>query len=116
MATAKKISRLRKLRKAAGLTVRELADQVGVQHSNIVFWENNDKLPRSEVLLPMARALGVSVEELLGAPKPKRNGAPGGRVGHTFQQVAKLPRRKQAKILDVVDALLAQQGAGDSSS
>jgi hypothetical protein len=34
-----------------------------------------------------------------------------GRAQQTFRAVAKLPRRQQAKILEVVDALLAQQPA-----
>ena len=113
-AMAETISHLRGLREASGLSVRELARQIDQQPSNVSFWETSGKLPRSEVLLPMASALGVSVEELLGA-RPKRNGSPGGRLGKAVERITKLPRRQQGKILDVVDALLAQQAAGISS-
>jgi len=102
---------LRKIREASGLSIRELARQLNQQPTNISFWERTHKLPKPEVLIPMAKALGVSVEELLGEPKPRRTQTPGGRLGQTFDNLGKLPRRKQAKILDVVEALLAQEEA-----
>ena len=58
--------------------------------------------------MSMAKALGVTVEELLGAPKPRRAAAPGGRAGRVFEAVSRLPRRQQDKIVDVVEALVAQ--------
>ena len=108
---ADQVSHLRKIREASGLSIRELARQLEQQPTNISFWERTGKLPKPEVLLPMAEVLGVSVEELLGAPKPRRAKTPGGRLGQTFDELGKLPRRKQAKILDVVEALLAQEEA-----
>ena len=104
-------SHLRKLREKAGLSVRELARRVDQQPTNISFWERTNKLPKPEVLLPMAKVLGVTVEEVLGAPTPSRARTPGGRLGQAFDELGKLPRRKQAKILDVVEALLAQEEA-----
>ena len=108
---ADQVSHLRKIREASGLSIRELARQLEQQPTNISFWERTGKLPKSEVLIPMAKALGVSVEELLGEPKPRRTKTPGGRLGQTFETLGQLPRRKQAKILDVVEALLAQEEA-----
>lgn len=98
---------LKKLREAAGLTQRELAAQIGEIHSNVNYWENSGNLPRSDVLIPMAKALGVSVEVLLGEP-PRRIAKPGGKAGVVFEAVSKLPRRQQQKILEVVEALVAQ--------
>jgi transcriptional regulator with XRE-family HTH domain len=98
---AETISHLRRLREASGLSVRELARQIGQQPSNVSFWETTDKLP-------LSRALGISVEELLGA-NPKRNGTAGGRLGKTTERITQLPRRQQGKILDVVEAMLAQE-------
>jgi transcriptional regulator with XRE-family HTH domain len=106
--------RLTALREAAGLSVRELARQVDINHSTIIFWEKNNLLPRSEVLLSMAQALGVSVEQLLGSAPPKAR--PGSRARQAFESVADLPRRQQTKILDVVEAFVAQQAAEVASS
>ena len=102
--------RLTVLREAAKLTVRELARQVGVPHTNILFWERTGQPPRSDVLLPMSKALGVTVEELLGESKPRRATAPGGKTRQVFDAVSQLPRRQQQKIVEVVQALVAQHG------
>lgn len=103
-------TQLRELRKAAGLTMRELARQIGEEHSNVRYWETTGKLPRSNVLVPMAKALGVTVEELLGQ-KPSRVVSPGGKARQVFDEVSKLPRRQQDQIVKVVSALLTQAKA-----
>ena len=100
-------SRLRELREAAGLSVRELARQIGEQHTNVLYWEQSGNLPRSNVLLPMAKALGVTVHDLLGEPKAKRSVTPGGRLGQVFEQVAKLPRRQQQKVIEMAEGFLS---------
>jgi transcriptional regulator with XRE-family HTH domain len=104
----KTASRLKAFREAAGLSQRELARQIDQDQSNVRYWENSGNLPRSDVLLPMAKVLGVTVEELLGEPKPRRVVAPGGKVRQTFEAVSRLPRSRQEQILKVVRALLAQ--------
>lgn len=98
-------TRLRTLRETTGISLREFARQIDEHPSNVSYWERTGKIPRSNVLAPMAKSLGVSVEELLGEKPPRRN-APAGRARQTFEEVSKLPRSKQKKILDVVDALI----------
>lgn len=110
---------LMQLRQAAGLTQTELAELVGVPQVNIAFWEHSAKPPRSDVLEPMARALGVSVEKLLRPPTPaktsERNSrGPRGHAQQLFAAVTKLPRRQQRRILDVLEALLAQASGGSA--
>lgn len=102
-------SRLKALREAAGLSQRELARQIGEDHSNIRYWETTGKIPRSDVLTPMAKALGVTVEELLGQPRPKKVLAPGGRLGRVVETISRLPRRQQDKIVDVIETFVAGQ-------
>jgi transcriptional regulator with XRE-family HTH domain len=99
-------SNLRQLREAAGLSVREFARQVGESATNVSYWERSGQLPRSDVLAPMAKALGVSVEALLGEPTPRRTAKPGGKAGTVFEAVSRLPRRQQQKILEVVEAMV----------
>ena len=55
----------------------------------------------------MAKALGVTVEELLGQPKPRRTGNPGGKLGQVFEAVSKLPRRQQQKVIEMAEGFLA---------
>ena len=107
-------SNLRRLRETAGLSVRELAKQIGESHTNVSYWERSGQIPRSDVLAPMAKVLGVTVHDLLGEPKPGRALTPGGKLGQVFDQVAKLPRRQQDKIIEVVQALVAQRANSNS--
>jgi transcriptional regulator with XRE-family HTH domain len=97
------------LRESSGLTQQQLSDKLGVPQSNITFWERSEKPPRGEVLPKLALALGVTVDVLLGVtpPKPKRQAAKG-RLQQVFEEAAKLPRRQQGKIVEVVEALVAQ--------
>ena len=100
-------SNLRQLREVAGLSVRELARQISESPTNVSYWERSGQIPRSDVLLPIAKALGVSVHDLLGEPKPGRVVAPGGRLGQVFEQVGKLPRRQQQKVIEMAEGFLA---------
>jgi transcriptional regulator with XRE-family HTH domain len=102
-------SRLRVLREAAGLSVRELARQIGEQHTNILYWETSGNPPRSNVLVPMAKALGVTVEELLGQPRAKKTVLPGGRLGKVVETIGRMPRRQQDKIVEVIETFVAGQ-------
>jgi transcriptional regulator with XRE-family HTH domain len=111
---AKTASRLKALREAAGLSQRELARHIGQDQSNVRYWEQSGNLPRSDVLLPMAKALGVSVHELLGEARPKGIMAPGGKLGLVFQDALRLPRRQQAKLAEFVKVFITQHANGSS--
>jgi transcriptional regulator with XRE-family HTH domain len=102
------VSDLKILRLAAGISQRELARLIGERQSNLSYWERTGQIPRSDVLTAIAQALGVSVEELLGQPKPKRLQAPAGRARQLFEAISKLPRRQQDKILDVLEPFVQQ--------
>lgn len=97
--------RLATLRKDAGLSQAQLAAKIGVHASNIAFWELSGTPPRGEVLPALARELGVSVDALLGVT-PQKPAIAKGRLQEAFHAAAKLPRRQQQKIAEVVEALL----------
>ena len=103
--------RLVELRQGAGLTQPELAERIGTNPSNIAFWELSGTAPRGEILPALARALGVSIDELLGVtpPKPKRTVAKG-RLQKVFEEAAKLPRRQQEKIAELVEMFVERHG------
>jgi transcriptional regulator with XRE-family HTH domain len=101
-------SNLRRLREAAGLSVRELARQIEESPTNVSYWERSGQIPRSDVVAAIARVLGVSIEAVLGEAQPRRAAAPGGKVRQAFEAVSKLPRRQQEHVLKVVNALVAQ--------
>jgi transcriptional regulator with XRE-family HTH domain len=100
-------SNLRRLREAAGISLRELARQIGESHSNVSYWERSGQTPPGDTLLSIAKALGVTVDELLGGLKPRRSPAPGGRLGQIFDAVSKLPRRQQQKVMEMAEGFIA---------
>lgn len=53
------------LRKAQGLTQRELGEKLYISDKTVSKWERGLSLPSVELLLPLAEVLGVSVTELL---------------------------------------------------
>ena len=57
---------LRQLRKAKGLTQKQLADQVGVTESSINQYENGKKKPKYETLLLLGEALDCAVSDIIG--------------------------------------------------
>lgn len=104
---------LAELRKKAGLSQYELAKLLEVPQSNIAFWELSDKPPRSDVLPRLAKILGVSVSTLLHANGGReRSGGPVGKVQKIFEQVNKLPKAQQNKIVEVVEAFVSQKARG----
>ena len=102
-------SHLAALRQAAGLTQTELAKLVGDTQRNIAYWEQAEKPPRSDIVPKLAKVLGVSVEQLLGiSPLADRRPGPVGKTQRAFEEVARLPRSQQDKIVEIVDALVDQ--------
>lgn len=51
-------------RKALGLSMNQLAKEIGAPRSRIHYWEQGEYLPHVEVLEPLAQALRVSYEDL----------------------------------------------------
>jgi transcriptional regulator with XRE-family HTH domain len=97
--------RIATLRKDAGLSQVDLAKRIATSSSNVAFWEQTGTPPRGEILPALARELGVSVDELLGVT-PQKPAIAKGRLQEAFHAAAKLPRRQQQKIVEVVEALL----------
>ena len=98
------------LRQAAGLTQTALAKFIGVPQPTIAFWEWSEKPPRSDVLPKLAKALRVSLDALIvtgGKTLAVRPG-PVGDVQKVFEEVRKLPRRQQRKVIEFVSAIVEQ--------
>ena len=55
---------IRRLRKARGLTLKELGDMIGVSESYIRAYESGRRNPKPASLQTLADALGVNVEVL----------------------------------------------------
>ena len=60
--------RLRQLRQERESTLAELAEQTGISVSTLSRLESGVRRPTLELLLPLARAHGVTLDELVDAP------------------------------------------------
>nr|WP_317406878.1 helix-turn-helix transcriptional regulator [Fournierella massiliensis] len=64
--------RLKRYRKERNLTQQQLADALGVSNKSVSRWESGGGYPDVPLLVPLARALGVTADDLLDAEKPVR--------------------------------------------
>jgi transcriptional regulator with XRE-family HTH domain len=60
--------RLRTLRRQREITLADLSARTGVSVSTLSRLESGDRKPTLELLLPLARAYGVTLDELVDAP------------------------------------------------
>lgn len=63
---------LKSLRKARGITQESFANYLGVSFQAVSKWERNDSYPDIELLPEIADFFGVSVDELLGINRAKK--------------------------------------------
>ncbi|TCC00316.1 XRE family transcriptional regulator [Micromonospora zingiberis] len=91
--------RLRALRKQRGTTLSELADTTGISVSTLSRLESGHRRPTLELLLPLARAHQVPLDELVGAPAvgdPRVRPRAIVRHGMTFLPLTRRPGGLQA--------------------
>lgn len=98
--------RIAQARQEAGLTQKQLAEKLGVTQRVVTYWEREAVGLRADQLASLAEALEVSSDYFLGRKNSRRGNGPAGRAKKTFEEVSKLPRSQQKKILDVVDMLI----------
>ena len=59
-------TRIKELREKRGLSMDQLARQLGITKSRINMWENNGTVPRMNILIELAKLFNVSTDYLLG--------------------------------------------------
>lgn len=100
-------ARLAALRKQAGLSQTALAQEIGTSQRMMAYYEGPTAFPPATLLPAMARALGVSVEALLGTETAKRRTkAVDTRMQRRLQQIANLPPEERRQILQLIDAVI----------
>ncbi|ARE73664.1 helix-turn-helix domain-containing protein [Streptomyces sp. NPDC059558] len=79
--------RLRALRRQRGTTLAQLSESTGISLSTLSRLESGQRRPTLELLLPLARAHRVALDELVGAPEtgdPRIRPRPFVRHGSTY--------------------------------
>jgi transcriptional regulator with XRE-family HTH domain len=111
-------ARLAALRKEAGYTQQQLADEIGVSRRVVAYYEGETEHPPASLLVDLAQALGRSTDELLGVSptrKSARTGIISTRWERRVRQIERLDARPKQQIMTFIDAILtaeqARQGA-----
>ena len=103
-------TRIAQRRKAQELTQAELGELISVTRQQIASFETGRRRMPISTLPLLAKALGVSIEELVGEqPRPGKRG-PAPKLQQQLEQLQALPRAKQRLVSEVLDSLLAQAG------
>ena len=63
--------RLKELRLQAGLTQKQLAEQIGITKSVVSFYELRERTPSPDILVKLASVFHVTTDYLLGIEKTK---------------------------------------------
>ena len=108
-------ARISQLRKARGYTQAELARRVGVSQPAMFAYEMGDRRVSVLVLVRLAGAFGMTVDELVALSKPvvvrKRRLSP--RAMRHAQRLQALSKTHQRFVVRILDVLEERGGAGE---
>jgi len=101
--------RIAALRNERGLTQVQLAEILGYSQQQVLSFEKGRRRIPVSALPDLSKALGVSVEELLGAAeeKPAKRG-PAPKLQRQLEQLSQLPRSQQRFVSQMLDTVLQQ--------
>lgn len=106
--------RIAALRQRHGLSQAAFSGRIGLKQQTWAAYEAATRRLPSSLLLPVARALDVSLDELMATdPAPDRSkGKPGPvpRLQRQLDQVTRLPQAKQKFVSEFLDTVLQAAG------
>jgi len=102
--------RLHNAREALGLSQAQVAKQLGMSQNAYACWERKPVALRPEQIEQLANILRVPVTNLFtDKDRTGNKSGPTGKARRIFDEVSRLPRKRQQRILSVVDDMLAAQ-------
>lgn len=100
--------RIAEFRKASSITQVQLAETMDVSQQTVASWEVGRRGVPVSMVPALARALGLTVETLIGeTPQPGKRG-PTPKLQQQLQRLSALPKPKQRAVMQVLEAMLAQ--------
>ena len=111
--------RLVQIRKSKGLTQTELGERIGVSQRIIHHYEHKADYPPTQKLIELARALDMSIDELLGLSENGNDEAyrdikPG--LAKKLRQASQLPLHEIKALSTFIDALIINQKVNTASA
>jgi transcriptional regulator with XRE-family HTH domain len=101
-------ARIAELRKSADMTQQQLADLLGISQQQVASYEVGRRRVPVSVLPAIARALAVSIEELIGEPARPGKRGPTPKLQQQIERLQQLPKPTQKVVMEMLDGLLAQ--------
>lgn len=102
--------RIADLRREQASTQAQLAERLHVSQQTITAFEHGRRRVPVSLLPELARALDVSIEDLIvgknGKTAAKRG--PASKIERQLEQIRRLPRTKQQFVIEMLDAVLAR--------
>jgi transcriptional regulator with XRE-family HTH domain len=103
--------RLLAIRKAKGISQTDLARMIGASQRAVSYYEVTADYPPVEAVIALAKALGVSTDELLGVKplkeKPVQRSSEELRLWQRVRKMASLPDRDQRAITRMISLAVA---------
>ena len=103
--------RLQNIRKARGLTQVQLAEAAETTQRAVSYYETEAGFPPAPAVIALAKALGVTTDELLGVKPPKvervNDDSEARRQWKRFQMISTLPERDQKAVVRLINSLVA---------
>jgi transcriptional regulator with XRE-family HTH domain len=105
--------RMRKLRLQRGFTQQELANEINVSRRVIIYYERETNHPPTTLLPSIARALDVTLDELLGLTATKKKKASHSslspRLERRLQQIEALGSKNKRQLLQIIDTFIERE-------
>lgn len=101
--------RIARLRKENQITQVQLAETLDVAQSTVNAYELGHRRVPVSALPVLAKALGVSLEDLLGkSMNGARKRGPAPKLQQHMERISRLPKSQQRFVLQVLESVLAQ--------
>ena len=103
-------TRLAELRKAAGYTQENIADEIGVSRRVIAYYEAESNYPPTTFLSRLAQALNMTVDALLrGETINKETKSGNTRLLRRLHQIERFGTKEKRQILQLLDTFIENE-------
>jgi len=106
--------RLAKMRRSKGFTQTELGDKIGVSQRVIAYYEGETTYPPTHLLIPIAKALKINIDELLGLKKAEVSDSNHAALWRKLKKAEALSPKDRKTLADFIDALLVRSKAKET--
>jgi transcriptional regulator with XRE-family HTH domain len=100
--------RVAELRREHSLTQVQLAEALGTTQQQVASYEVARLRVPASMLPRLARALGVTLEALIGEEEKPGKRGPTPKLQQQLERLSALPKPKQRAVMEVLEAVLAQ--------